>query len=118
MIATSFYNLLTSAGYTVVLVPLGDILSIDFSKFDLTIIADDTGSLNAWGTPPAATGSAQVDRITSPNKPILGLGEGGYAFFGRLSLFVGWPHGWHGPQNFLDPGIRLPAGHFQRGKRL
>lgn len=110
--ASSFYNLLTSAGYTVVLVPLGDILSIDFSKFDLTIIADDTGSLNTWGTPPAATSSAQVDKINFPNKPILGLGEGGYAFFGRLSLYVGWPHGWHGPQDFLDRAFGYPPAIF------
>lgn len=88
--AVSFYNLLTENGYTVTLVPLGDVLATDFSVFDLTIIADDSGELNSWATP------AHVARITAPNKPILGLGEGGYAFFGKLTLYIGWPNGWHG----------------------
>ncbi len=111
--AASFYNLLTSAGYSVTLVPLGSVTTTDFGQFDLTIIADDTGSLDQWGTPPAATtGAAQVAQIIAPNKPILGLGEGGYAFFGRLSLFIGWPMGWHGPQNFLTRAAGVPAAIF------
>jgi hypothetical protein len=110
--ATSFYNLLTSAGYTVTLVPLGDVLTTDFNLFDMTIIANDTGSLNEWGTLPVATGAAQVAQIIAPNRPILGLGEGGYAFFGRLSLFIGWPRGWHGPQNFLTRAVGFPAAIF------
>jgi hypothetical protein len=28
--------------------------------------------------------------------PVIGIGEGGYAFFGKRNLYVGWPHGWHG----------------------
>jgi hypothetical protein len=100
--ATSFYAMLTGAGYGVTLVPLASVLSTDFSLFDLIVIADDTGSLDQWGTPGLT--AAQVDKIANPNPgragvPILGLGEGGYAFFGRLSLFIGWPQGWHGPQN-------------------
>lgn len=108
--ATSFYSLLTGAGYTVSLVPLSDVLGTDFSKFDMTIIADDTGILNEWGTPPLeTTAAAQVAQITLPNKPILGLGEGGYAFFGRLSMFIGWPMGWHGPQNYVNRAAGSPA---------
>jgi len=110
--ATSFYSLLTAAGYTVTLVPLSNVTTTDFNQFDLTIIADDTGSLDQWGTPPAATGAAQVAQIIFPNKPILGLGEGGYAFFGRLSLFIGWPQGWHGPQNILTRAAGAPAAIF------
>jgi len=110
--ATSFYSLLTTAGYTVTLVPLSDVTTTDFNQFDLTIIADDTGTLEQWGTPPAATGAAQVAQINLPNKPILGLGEGGYAFFGRLSLFIGWPMGWHGPQNILTRAAGAPDAIF------
>src|SRR5665648_365714 len=80
--AVSFYNLLSSAGYGVTLVPLSDVATTDFSVFNLILIADDTGSLNTWGTPPITT--AQVDKIKVANKPTMGLGEGGYAFFGRL----------------------------------
>ena len=110
--ATSFYSLLTTAGYTVTLVPLSAVTTTDFSLFDMTIIANDTGSLDSWGTPPAATSTAQVAKIIAPNKPILGLGEGGYAFFGRLSLFIGWPQGWHGPQNVLNRAAGFPAAIF------
>jgi hypothetical protein len=94
--AISFYNLLSSAGYGVTLVPLSDVAATDFSAFELILVADDTGNLDTWGTPPIT--AAQVAKITAPNIPILGLGEGGYAFFGRLGLFIGWPQGWHGPQ--------------------
>ncbi len=95
--AVSYKNLLTTAGYTVALIPLADVAATDFTVYKFIIIADDTGSLNTWGTPPDATSAAQIAQILSGKKPILGLGEGGYAFFGRLHLFIGWPMGWHGP---------------------
>ena len=76
----------------------------------LIIIADDTGSLNDWGTPTLT--DAQVAQIKLGARPILGLGEGGYAFFGRLSLFIGWPRGWHGPQNIMAKAATAPAGFF------
>lgn len=97
--ATSYYNLLVGAGYSVSLIPLADILQTDFSIFKLVLIADDTGSLDSWGT--NGFTEAQVAKITSADKPIIGLGEGGYAFYGRMGLFIGWPHGWHGPQNLI-----------------
>ena len=110
--ANSFNNLLTSAGYTVTLVPLSAVTSTDFSLYDMTIIADDTGSLNDWGTPPGGLSGTQVAQIKAPNKPILGLGEGGYAFFGQLSLYIGWPRGWHGPQDIMNQAATAPAGYF------
>ncbi len=93
--ASSFFNLLISNGYSVTLVPLSDILTTDFTLFDLILIADDSGSLDQWGS--GGLTDAQVAQITEANKPIIGLGEGGYAFFGRIGLFIGWPQGWHGP---------------------
>ena len=95
--ASSFYNLLTGAGYTVTLVPLGTVTTTDFTAFQLTIIANDSGDLNTWGIPSLT--AAQVAKITAANRPILGLGEGGYAFFGKLPSFIGWPNGWHGPSD-------------------
>jgi len=109
--ANSFKTLLESTLlYTVQLVPLGSVLSTDFSLFDLILVANDTGSLDQWGTPGFT--AAQVAKITAPNKPIIGIGEGGYAFFGRLTLFLGWPHGWHGPQDKMDPGPSAPPNFF------
>jgi hypothetical protein len=105
--AAAFRFLLASRGYGVTLVPLGDVLATDFNAFDLILVADDTGSLDQWGLPGLTDG--QVLQITAPNKPILGVGEGGYAFFGRLSLFIGWPQGWHGPDDDLNRSAVAPS---------
>jgi len=103
--ANSFDTLLTARGYTVTLVPLFDVLATDFTAFDLILIADDTGYLSTWGL-----AAGQVAHIAGSGTPIIGLGEGGYAFFGDLSLFIGWPNGWHGPNWLLDraPGAPPP----------
>ena len=96
--------------------PLSNVLGTNFSLFDLIMIADDTGSLNQWGT--AGSTAAQVDKIANPvagkpaSKPIIGLGEGGYAFFGQLSMYIGWPRGWHGPQGNLRAAAAAPADFF------
>jgi uncharacterized repeat protein (TIGR01451 family) len=108
--ATSFYNLLFSAGYSVDLVPLANVLTTDFSVYDLILIANDTGSLDQWGTPTLT--DSQVTKITDGFKPIIGLGEGGYAFFGRIPLFIGWPNGWHGPQNQVKKAPGAPAPYY------
>jgi uncharacterized repeat protein (TIGR01451 family) len=108
--ATSFYNLLVGAGYSVDLVPLADVLTTDFSAYDLILIADDTGNLDQWGTPSLT--AAQVTKITDGFKPIIGLGEGGYAFFGRIPLFIGWPNGWHGPQDQVKKSASAPGPYY------
>lgn len=107
---TSFSDLLTARGYSVVPIPLGDVLSTDFATYDLIMIADDTGDLNNWGIP--GDTAAQVAQIIKPNKPILGLGEGGYAFFGQLSLFIGWPNGWHGPEDRVKRPATVSTSHY------
>lgn len=111
--AASFYSLLTGASYTVDLVPLSAVLTTDFSLYDLIVIADDTGSLDQWGS--SGLTASQVAKIANPSpgnpvKPIIGLGEGGYAFFGHLSMSIGWPLGWHGPQDHIrrNGGVSAP----------
>ncbi|NJN68364.1 MAG: hypothetical protein HC884_17455, partial [Chloroflexaceae bacterium] len=105
--ASSFYNLLTANGYAVHLIPLGNVLSTNFSDYDLIIVADDTGFLSNWGS-----AANQVAQMTDPNIPILGLGEGGYAFFGQLSLFIGWPNGWHGSEDEALKATTAPANYY------
>ena len=107
---TSFYNLLTGAGYSVTLVPLGDVVTTNFTSFDLTIVADDTGSLNQWGT--TSLTDLQVAQIKAGGKPIIGLGEGGYAFFGKWPQFIGWPNGWHGPDQDVAKAAAAPAAYY------
>jgi uncharacterized repeat protein (TIGR01451 family) len=106
----SFYNLLAANNYGVDLIPLASVQTTDFSVYKMIIIADDTGSLDQWGTPTLT--DAQVAQVKLANRPILGLGEGGYAFFGRLALFIGWPRGWHGPQNTMSMDPSAPGGFF------
>lgn len=91
--AGDFKTLLETAGFTVQLIPMTDIINTDFTPYDLIMVADDTGDLNLWGTP------EQVAQIRYSGKPILGLGEGGYAILGQLNSPLGWPHGWHGPES-------------------
>jgi hypothetical protein len=101
--AADFKAMLESAGYTVQLIPQSAVATTDFAPFNLIIVADDTGNLNQWGTPPVS-----VTNIISVNLPIIGLGEGGYAFFGRAGSPIGWPNGWHGPQDKVtDTGLVL-----------
>jgi hypothetical protein len=59
----------------------------DFTVYDLIIISPESGYLDEWGTPAAVSAIVQAER------PILGLGEGGYAFFGKLNLGIGYPEG-------------------------
>ena len=57
------------------------------------LIGDNTGALNEWGTAALAT------YVNSFGKPIVGIGEGGYAYFGQVGSGLGWPNGWHGPED-------------------
>jgi hypothetical protein len=68
----------------------------DFSGYDLILIASETGYLDEWGTPEV------VSAIVQAEHPILGLGEGGYAFFGKLNLGIGYPQGAHGDGTSID----------------
>ncbi|MFN8597864.1 MAG: hypothetical protein U0559_16985 [Anaerolineae bacterium] len=105
--ANDFKALLTSVGYGVDLIPLSAVTATNFTTYTELIVADDTGNLDQWGT-----ALSQVNPITASNKPILGLGEGGYAFFGRLGSFIGWPNGWHGPAQFIDNPAPVPANYY------
>ena len=100
--AVAFKTMLEGRGYTVQLVSIPVVMATDFTQFDLIIIADDTGSLNEW---PRSVGGAspEADHIRSAVKPVLGLGEGGYAYFGKLGANIGWPNGWHGPLDRVIP---------------
>ena len=84
-------SLLTSRGVGVDLVTMAAAETFDFSNDVAIIIGNDTGNLNIWGTP------AAVGHVSGAGKPIIGVGEGGYAFFGQLSLAIGHANGWHIP---------------------
>lgn len=90
--ADSYQTLLEEAGFSLEQIRVQAVAKTDFRSFAAILISSDTAQL--WG------GSAQG--IDQAKKPILGLGEGGYFFFGDLKLAIGAPHGWHGN----DRGVR------------
>lgn len=94
--AKSFNDLLTRHGMAVSLIPIDEIIKTDFRQFALTIVANDTGNQATWGT-----AAGQVAQIAT-NSKVLGIGEGGYAFFGQVEnssgkpgLAIGYPNGIH-----------------------
>jgi hypothetical protein len=105
--ANDFKALLTSVGFGVDLIPQSTVTATNFVTYSAIIVADDTGSLDQWGA-----GSSQVVPITSASKPVLGLGEGGYAFLGQTGSPIGWPHGWHGPAQFVDNPAPAPVPYY------
>jgi hypothetical protein len=86
-------SLLLSYGIAVDLVSNSSAETWDYSPYGLIIIGQDTGDLSVWNP------SAATTVINATDKPILALGEGGYAFFGKLNLTIGYPEGAHGSAN-------------------
>ncbi len=105
--AANWKSMLEGRGFTVQLIPLATLLATPLAPFDLIMVADDTGSLNGW--PGATAGvSAEANYIRAAGKPVMGLGEGGYAYFGKHGSPIGWPNGWHGPLDTVhgvNPGM-------------
>ena len=103
-LANDFKTFLEANGYTVDLVSMSQATTWDYNQYCLILIGSDTGYLDDWGDPDT------VSAINNSGKPIIGLGEGGYAFFGKLGLTIGWPHGWHGSGTqiyVVDPSHRI-----------
>ncbi|MDF1515342.1 MAG: hypothetical protein P1S60_16150, partial [Anaerolineae bacterium] len=68
----------------------GSVPFLDLDPYSLVIIGPDTGYTGTW-TPQAA-----INAITQKEIPVFGLGEGGYAYFGKRSSAIGYPNGAHG----------------------
>jgi hypothetical protein len=67
-------------------------------------VASDAGYANTWQDTPFVT------TIDDSGKPVIGLGQGGYNFFGVLELWIGRPNGGNGVKNsieVLDPECSL-----------
>ncbi len=91
--ALEYKSLLENHGIAVDLVHNSTAETWDYSGYGLVIIGSDTGRGSTWKP------SSAVSAIYWADKPILGLGEGGYAFFGKGGLDIGYPYGWHGSEN-------------------
>jgi len=93
--AESFQSLLADYRCSADLIDIADVATAPLNSYDLIIVGNDTGSTADWGS------IESVAVIEDSGKPVLGLGEGGYAFFGKLGLSIGWPNGMHSDDNSL-----------------
>ncbi|MHC4625740.1 MAG: hypothetical protein ACYTDV_02055, partial [Planctomycetota bacterium] len=94
--AEGFRSLLTRYGCATTLIALSEAVTVASDSHDLIIVGNDTGLSNSWGD------ADSVAAIEASGKPVLGIGEGGYAFFGQLGLSIGWPNGGHGDRNSIS----------------
>lgn len=100
--ATEYQAFLTTKGYDVSLFDTNQLGTINFADFSLIMIGENSGYLNKWGD------HLRQSQITGSGLPILGLGEGGYAYFGTQSLNIGWGLGSH----FAGTSVYIPSpGH-------
>jgi hypothetical protein len=85
--ATKFQQLLAENNQATDLIPLDAVTTTDWAKYSAVIVGSDIEQ--AWSAP-------QAKAIADAKVPVLGLGEGGYYFFGKLHLGIGSPNGYHG----------------------
>ncbi|MBN1807237.1 MAG: right-handed parallel beta-helix repeat-containing protein [Sedimentisphaerales bacterium] len=94
--AQNFQTLLVTYGCSTDLISIDEISTTSLDSYDIIITADDTGDSSEWWGD-----TESVTAIENSGRPVIGLGEGGYAFFGQLELAIGWPHGVHGSHNSI-----------------
>jgi len=84
--AAEFSDLLSKVGIDLVAIPLTDVTQTDWSAYPLVIVGSDTGHGSRWGSAKQVAALQKAPRI-------VGVGAGGYAFFGQLDLTIGYPNG-------------------------
>jgi hypothetical protein len=99
----SFKTLLDANGITTDLIPYDQIgSSQSFASYDMVFIGPDSyKSSPDWGTANALTALAKF------SKPIFGIGDGGYYYFGtggnNQANYLGFGNGAHGSGTGIDP---------------
>jgi len=84
---TNFQTFLEANGWNTTLFPLSQLPGTDLSSFYAIILGHDSGYAGAWGNAMA------VEAITYAERPVIGIEQGGYSFFGQLGLNIGYPNG-------------------------
>jgi len=95
-VAETFQSLLESYGCPTTLIKRADVAATPLDTYDLVIVANDTRYETTWSDPNT------VAAIEDSGKPVIGLGDGGYDFYGLLGLSIGSPNGGHGNKNSID----------------
>ncbi len=88
----AFQQFFAEHGYKLDLASMADLLKVPLAPYRTIIIGYDTGDMTSWGD------SRLINYLIESQKAIVGIGEGGYAFFGKLSLDIGYPNGGHGSE--------------------
>jgi hypothetical protein len=94
--ALEYVALLEGKNWLVDLMPVTEVTYARLLYDELIIVGPDTGYLGSWGT------TAAFNAIMERSKPVLGLGEGGYAFFGKAKLSIGYSNGAHGQGDSIN----------------
>jgi hypothetical protein len=100
----SFQSLLESYGCSTTLIRLEDVATALLDSYNLILVAHNTQYEDALSDPNT------VAAIKDSGKPVVGLGDGGYDFFGLLGLSIGNPYGGHNSKNSIevvDPNCSL-----------
>jgi len=90
--AQQYKHLLDAHDFDFDIIKMNSILSANYSNYKLILIGPDTGSGSTWGD---AAGT-QAQKLEDTGLPIVGIGKGGYAFFGKLGYPIGYGKGWSG----------------------
>ena len=105
--AEFYADLLAKNGFDVAIIPVAEVgTAVSLEGFDRVLIGPGTGNSETWGTEEALAHIAEL------GLPVIGLGEGGYAFFGQLDLAIGYPNGAWDTQDrvyAVDPGSSVWA---------
>ena len=105
--AVAYKTGLELKGMRVTLLPLSSLnpnSTATLMNYDLLAIDPKSGSLSVWE---GSTGIPEA--IGNAGRPILGLGEGGYAFLGKSNSPIGWPTGWHQPTGSTTFALPSPV---------
>ena len=100
----SFKSLLETYGVTVTAFSVFNYEQVSLADYDLIIVADDIIGAEALED------GRFIRAVEDSGRPVVGLGDGGYDFFGLLGLSIGNPYGGHGSRNgvrVVEPGYSL-----------
>ncbi|MEM7032055.1 MAG: VWA domain-containing protein [Chloroflexota bacterium] len=95
--ASAYQKLLEQNNLRVRQIEMSKIIDTDFANYDLVIIGPDTGKDAVWGSPKL------VQHLAEGRRKIVGLGDGGHAFFGQLSLDIGYNNGTPSTDTSVNP---------------
>lgn len=94
--AESFQSFLQAHGCSVTLIRSDLMTEPSLDDCDLVVIGTDTQNPAAWPD------EQSVATLADAGRPIVGLGDGGYRFFGKLGLAIGYPNGASGRFNSVS----------------